>query len=68
MPKLKLHFSGSVLVYLKVWDTGGYDVKFGQDTDFEIFVESERKISSESNGVLCFFMTLDVLNIYFSIL
>ena len=33
------------------WDTGAYEVNFGQNTDFEIFVDSERKISSELNGV-----------------
>ena len=36
--------------YLR-WDTGAYEVNFGQNIDFEIFVESERKISSESNDV-----------------
>ena len=31
------------------WDMGVYEVNFGQNIDFEIFVDSERKISSESN-------------------
>ena len=46
------------------WDTGAYEVNFSKNVDFEIFVEYERKFSSESNGI-CFIITFEVFNVYF---